>query len=165
MLPTRSLSFAASSESGSIFLLLLSVRTRPLLPLRAPFKPPNLAVPFCAELDDSLLTYRWSLEGKLAPLRPLPELSLPAIPSPGCLAARDLYGRGLLGTGKPFLGFLLELVEVLFEARPPALLLASLLCLTLARLFPEDDMDGINACIYPNQAHATAHINFYGQAH
>ena len=137
MLPTRSLSLAASSEFGSIFLLLLSVRTRPLLPLRTLFKPPSLAAPFCAELDDSPLTYRWNLDGRLAPLLPLLELLLlPAVPLPGCLAARDLYGRGLLGAGEPFLGFLLELVEVLFEASPSALLFASLLCLILARLAP-----------------------------
>ena len=111
MLPTRSLSFAASSESGSIFLVLLSVRTRPLLPLRPPllpfrppFKPPSLAAPFCAELDDSPLTYLWNLEGRLAPLLPLLELLLPAVPLPGCLAARDLYGRGLLGAAEPVSG-------------------------------------------------------------
>ena len=139
MLPTRSLSLAASSESGSIFLVLLSVRTRPLLPLRAPFRPPNLAAPFCVELDDSPLTYRWNLEGRLAPLLTFLEVPLPAVTLPGCLAARDLYGRGLLGAGEPFLGFLLELVEVLFEASPSALLFASLLCLTLARLAPADN--------------------------
>ena len=145
MFPTRSLSFAASSESGSIFLLLLSVRTRPLLPLRAPFRPPNLAAPFCAELDDSPLTYRWNLEGRLAPLFPFLELLLlPAVPLPGCLAARDLYGRGLLGAGEPFLGFLLELVEVLFKASPSAPLLDSLLCLTLARLAPADNHKAVN---------------------
>ena len=143
MFPARSLSFAASSESGSIFLLLLSVRTRPLLPLRAPFRPPSLAAPFCAELDDSPLTYRWNLEGRLVPLLPLLEVLLPAIPLPGCLAARDLYGRCLLGVGEPFLGFLLELVEVLFEASPSAPLLASLLCLTLARLAPEDNSKAV----------------------
>ena len=150
MLPTRSLSFAASSESGSIFLVLLSVRTRPLLPLRPPllpfrplFKPPSLAAPFCAELDDSPLTYLWNLEGRLAPLLPLLELLLPAVPLPGCLAARDLYGRGLLGAAEPFLGFLLELVEVLFKASPSALLLASLLCLTRARLAPGDNSKAV----------------------
>ena len=144
MLPTRSLSFAASSESGSIFLLLLSGRTRPLLPLRMQFKPPSLAAPFCAELDDSPLTYRWSLAGRLAPLLPLSEVViLPAFPLPGCLAARDLYGRGLLGAGEPFLGFLLELVEVLFEASPSEPLLASLLCLTLARLAPGDNSKAV----------------------
>ena len=152
MLPTRSLSFAASSESGSIFLLLLSVRARPLLRPRAPFKPPNLAAPFCAEPDDSPLTYRWSLEGRLAPLLALPEPLLPAVPLPGCLAARDLYGRGLLGAGEPFLGFLLELVEVLFAASPSALLLAPLLCLILARLAPKDDRNRVMACYRPLNA-------------
>lgn len=36
----------------------------------------------------------------------------------------------------PFLAFLLELVDVLFDARPPSPLLPSLLCLTFARLDP-----------------------------
>ena len=36
----------------------------------------------------------------------------------------------------PFLGFRLELVDVLFDAKPDSPILPSLLCLILARLAP-----------------------------
>ena len=56
MLPTRSLLLAASSESGSIFFVLLSLLTEPLLPLPfcalAPFELlPRWTLPFSAELE------------------------------------------------------------------------------------------------------------------
>ena len=100
ILPTRSLLLAASSKSGSICFVLLSLLAGPLLPL--PFEVPlEWAIPFCAELDPACPdTYRWNLTGKLSlmPLllpfleAPLPTLPLPGLPLPdgASLAARDL---------------------------------------------------------------------------
>ena len=104
MLPTRSLLLAASSESGSILFVLLSLLGGALLPFcrPAPFELlPWWALPFRAELDPACPDmYRWNLTGRLSlspgwlPFlkAPLPTLPLAALrfPDAPSLAARDL---------------------------------------------------------------------------
>lgn len=101
MLPTRSLLFAASSESGSILFVVLSLfGTNLPLTFCEPFRPlPGLAAPFCAELAaeldaDTPDTYRWNLAERLllAATFSLLPAKAPGLPlsEVGLLAARDL---------------------------------------------------------------------------